>query len=96
MAFWDKIGFREKKAVWFFGLDQQGKMTAAMNFCTLRVLWTLDKHNQAQKIRSGFLSLGFFFTSQYIQLVPQGKILKDKISFIPEYEVYKAENKFCY
>jgi len=54
------------------------------------------RDNQAQKIRSGFLSLGFFFTSQYIQLVPQGKILKDKISFIPEYEVYKAEDKFCY
>ena len=54
------------------------------------------RDNQAQKIRSGFLSLGFFFTSQYFQLMPQGKILKDKISFIPEYEVYKAEDKFCY
>ena len=54
------------------------------------------RDNQAQKIRSGFLSFGFFFTLHYFQLVPQGKILKDKISFIPEYEPYKAEDKFCY
>ena len=43
-----------------------------------------------------FFKFWLFFTFQYLQLVPQGKILKDEISFIPEYELYKAEDKFCY
>jgi hypothetical protein len=43
-----------------------------------------------------FFKFRLFVTTQNFQLVTQGKVLKNKIGFISEYEPYRAEDKFCY